>query len=186
MSKVKRERREKRGDGVSNSKKYMSYFLLVLMVFSIAGFAFITGGGHGGSPNSDNGLPEEVPLQFVEQQGVSGWIAVRNSEYFEFTEIDSLIENREMFELAIKIKEKRDVDLYIDPNFSSLEGIYIIEKALTGLHIRTNRVYSSTCSADTLVLTHDASGLGEDCLVFETVNNETYAQANALVYHLVK
>lgn len=171
---------------VNSKAKWMSIVLLVIMLASVVGFAFtFSSGSSTQSSSGDNGLPPEVPLQQIEQQGQLLWFTVRNSELFVFETVDPLIEDRVAAELAQKIEVNNEVNIYVDSSFESLDSVFLIERALVGERIEINRVPALQCDSSTLILAGPID-LAPECLVLVDDKNSTYQRAEALVYHIVK
>lgn len=139
--------------------------------------------GHDTS-SSDNGLPQEVPLQQIEYQGAIYWVAVRNYEYFEFLDIDKFEADLVSSSYADSIREMQDIELYVDPNFSSKESVFILEKALKGIRIRYEKSYDPRCSANKLYVSNEE--VFGDCLSYFVPEGEAYNKTESLVYHLIK
>lgn len=181
--KEKKNVSSKKEDSVEKKRVVMSLFILVIMVFSVAGFALMMGGGTG---NGDGNTPNEVPFQqFNDQQtGQVFWGAIKNGEQFIFMSIEGYENNTQMANLAEKIKTKQSINVYVDESFKSSDAVFLIEKGLTGLDIDHNRVTEKQCTENTLVLTTNSIGY-ESCMVFESENSNAYQKADILVYHLI-
>lgn len=163
---------------------WMSIFILTIMVLSIVGFAMMSG-NYGSKGGSSTSLPSNLDLQEFNQNGEVFWGAIRNNEQFVFMNIEGYDSNLVMAGLARRIKSQSSVNVYVDLGFESSDSLYVVEKALRGLKIDSHRVSESECNSNTLVFTNNASFEG-DCMKFISSNAEAYANADVLVYHLVK
>ena len=171
---LKREKKD-------NKTIFMSLFILVIMLLSVAGFALMSGGGGAASGE----VPDEFPLQQIEYEGQVFWYAIRNSEQFIFESIDGFEEDLVMKGLASKIKSQDVVEIYVDDNFTNSDSLFLVEKALRGIKIPFGRVDEFKCESNTLVFS-DNESLSGDCMKFIASNEDAYEKANMLVYHLVK
>lgn len=163
----------------------MSLFLLILMIASIAGFAMMSAG-----PNSQNNqnIPENLPIQKIEDNGNIYWVAIKNKEIFYFTNIDNYENNELEKNIAQQIKSKENLNIYVDESFTSSDAIYLIEKALNALKINHNRITTldqTQCDSNTLILTTNQT-FTSNCLTYTTKPQEEYMQSEILIYHLVK
>lgn len=172
--------------GKRNSSFWMSMFILVIMVLSLGGFAFMSGGPGMTNEGGENNLPENLPLKKVENEGQVFWVAIKNSEVFYFMSIDGYEEEEEKKNLAEKIKNKESLDIYVHDSFKSSDALYLIEKALNGLEISHNIVEEKSCNENTLVLTTNENISEGSCLKFVASSGEETKDAEILTYHLVK
>ncbi len=181
---------KKEEEGVSKQTKYMSYFIIFIMIFSVAGFAILSGGG-GSLGSSGTSTTRDLPLQADvfqnPQTGETYWGAVLNGEQFIFFNGVEGYELREdMKGIASQIKSTEFVNIYVDPNYQSSDAIYVVEKALTGLEISHQRITGNlSCTPNTLVFTNNMTVDG-DCIVFVSPQGEEYLESDVLVYHLIK
>jgi hypothetical protein len=182
---VKKSTNSKKKSRKKDSSFWMSIVILVIMIASIGGFAMMTGGPQT-SGDGNNGLPENLPLQKVENEGQVFWIAIKNSEVFYFMSIDGYDQAVDEKNLAEQIKTKENIDLYVDSSFESSDSIYLVEKALNGLQIDYNRVQEKVCNENTLVLTYNQSVTEGNCMIFSPSQGEASQKAEILIYHLVR
>lgn len=163
-----------------NSQFWMSIFILIIMVLSIAGFAMITAGPNAGAKNK---VTQDRPLQFYEKYGV--WAAVKNNQQFIFKNISSFDGQLDLLGLSNQIKDKKQINIYVEPQFD-LSSLFIIEKALKALNINYAEISNYNCETNNLILTYNKSMDNSNCMNFIANENTSYYRANALVYHLIK
>lgn len=180
------EKKAKKSDNQDKKKMFISLFLLVIMVASIAGFALIMSPG-GNIGTGDNGLPEELPLQQIEDNGELVWVTIRNSQLFVFDmpSADKYIQDTQSAQLAQRVEQHDKIQIYVDEGFNSLESVYLFEKALTGERIIYEEVDTFSCTPDTFVFTYDMQMDGE-CMILDTEPDSAYTDTESLVYHIVK
>lgn len=172
----KRTKSEKKG-------LIMSLFILFMMVFSIVGFAFISGGGGQGQQTSQT--PKDYALQQMENQGYVYWFAIKNYQQFVFENIDGYEEDIIVKGLANQIKDKQFLNIYFDNNYENQDSVFLIQRALDGLEIGNNLIAENVCDANTMVFTYNTS-LEGDCIKFTFSKEESYKKAEILTYHLIK
>lgn len=177
-------------EGVSKSAKYGGIALLLIMVFSIGGFALMSGGGY--SQDSDQGGQQNFPLTenaFQNSQtGEAYWGAIFNGERFVFSNgIDGYEDFQNMANLATKLKTKQNLNIQIIEGFESADAIYLInEKLLPVFSITTQDIAANaTCDENTLVFTNTASE-NTICLEFVAPQGEETQFADILTYHMIK
>jgi cell division protein FtsB len=169
--------------------RYMALVLLVIMVLAVFGFAFSIRSGHsGGTANSADELPEEVPLRQAQVQGEQQWVTVRNSELFVFDTIDQFQNGTAMESLARAIESRGRQEIYVADDFQSGEALFLIERALKGEEIAHSRTEQAACETGKLLMVTPQSNITTSgpCLVFEATPETAYPKAEALTYHIVK
>ncbi|MFW5704876.1 MAG: hypothetical protein ACOCXG_03445 [Nanoarchaeota archaeon] len=168
-----------------NKKLIMSWVLIIIMIASLGGFALM---GTGGNSGSNNGDADEIPFQQFQdpETGQIFWGAVKNGEQFIFMDISGYDNRTQLSNLATEIKTKSYVDLYLAENFTSFDSVYLIEKAFRGLKIESQRINNITDCSNTLVLTNNATGFDESCMIFAPEQGEEYLDTEILVYHLIQ
>ncbi len=168
-----------------NSNFWASVIILVIMVLSIGGFAMMSSGGFNQSYGSD-GMPENFPMQVVEYEGNTYYVAVKNSEQFVFTPagVEQFKTDLIATGIADKILKSSDLKISTFGNFSSPDANYALEKVLRGLKIPFEYVENSSCVNNTLILTN--TKLEGDCIQVISSNDEAYEKLTAISYHLVK
>jgi len=175
-------------EGVSKTTKYMGIFLLVVMIFSIGGFALIgTDFGSDGSSSDSQNFPLTEGAFQNSQTGEAYWGAIVNGEQFIFMNgIKGYDDFQNFASVATVIKTKDLVKIYVDEGFASDDALYLIEqKVFTALKIGYFRTNESTCDGSTLIFTNE-NKFGEGCLVFEAPKGEESAFADILAYHFIK
>lgn len=177
MAKIKYVKKKEK-----NTTLWMSIFIMIIMVFSIIGFAMMSGGKSGGIAGGSS-QPDEMPLRKIEQDGQIFWAAIKNGELFVFDDIDQYMYNPTQEELANLIKQQKSVSLYVEDNFST-EAEFLIEKALRGLKIQYTQIFVFDNEPNTLLLTNNVSKTG--AFIFAYVNEDAISKAEELVYYLVR
>lgn len=173
-------------DKVKRGNVIMGLVMLFLMVFAVAGWAMMSGGGYTTTNENGESNIAEYPLQQVQSQdGRYFWYAIRNYEQFIFEEVASYDADTQTQNLATQIKAMDNVQIYADSSFNSEDSKFLLEKALKGIQKEYSYVNSANCDAGVLILTSNSTYSGS-CAIFESLNNESYAKADALVYHLIK
>ncbi len=161
--------------------KTASLILLAIMLISIVGFAFV---GTSSDTSSTTSLP------FGEYQTTTGsvWAAVINEEQFVFEEIDSLAQNQELEPIATSILNSNLVNVYVEDNFSNLDGAFLLEQKISAAYnIPIVRVQNLSCeTTTTVVFTYNATNYDSSCLTIESIPGEEFYDANSLMYFLVK
>ena len=163
-----------------NSNFWISMFILVLMVLSIAGFAMISGGPNAGAKYKKQ---QDVPLQYFEQYGV--WATIKNGQEFVFKDIYQFNNMSSIENLADKIKMKNNLDVYVDSNFDPSAQLLFL-KGLKALNINSNIITNISCDENTILLLNDNKNITGGCLQFISPQDQEYNQTNALIYYLVK
>ncbi|MDA3855834.1 MAG: hypothetical protein PF569_06230 [Candidatus Woesearchaeota archaeon] len=161
-----------------------SIVLLVIMVFSMFGFAL---SGSGGSSSSGDGSDIAFGQNFQNPQtGELYYGTVKNGEQFVYNTIDGYDAALVEAGIARKLKELSYVNLYVDSDFNSSNARYLIEKSLRANDIVYNQVFDGECSENTLVLTINPLYNGSECIKFIASNKDAEERAKILSYHLVK
>jgi len=163
-------------------------FLLILMVFSVAGFAVLMGGPAVDNSTGSSKTPSEVPFGGIFQNSQTGEVilgTVRNNEQFIFQNITGYDNNTQMLDLAERIKSSKKIEIYVDTNFTSKDSLFLIEKALKGIKKDNSRIQIEKCEANTIIFTNNPNKSG-NCGIFYAPKGEEYKQADILVYHLVR
>lgn len=162
-----------------------SIILLVIMVFSMFGFAL---SGSGSSSSSTSGGSDVAFGQNFQnpETGELYYGTVKNGEQFVFYTIEDYDLDIVESGIARRLKEHSFVNLYIDSEFDSSNARYLIEKSLRANGIVYNQVFERECYENTLVLTTNTSYEGDLCIKFIASNEEAENKANILSYHLVK
>ena len=176
-----------REEDLQRKNRYIGLFMLGMMLFSIAGFAFLSSGG-GGFGSSGSSSVRDIPLQnFQTDTGEIFWGAIKNQYEFVFMDISGFDENFEMEKLANNLKDKNNVFIYVDDNFDSSDSIFLIRKILSAYDINSAYLNEFECSSNSLILTNNMSlEVHEDCMIFNVEEGTEFYNAESLVYHLLK
>lgn len=163
---------------------YMTIFILIIMVMSIAGFAMMSS-SNGGQRTNSNGLPQNLDLTMQQQDGQNYWIAVRDYKPFIFTNIDGYDQDLVSIGIANKLKSKSVVNIYVDENYESQDAVFLLERALLGLKIMTTQLIEYNCDENSVVFTYNQSITG-NCIIINVQKDDAYKKAESIVYNLVK
>lgn len=183
MAKVKNKEKEEKKK--LDTPKIAGIVLLLIMVFSLGGFALMMGGNY----TSSNGrtMPENMDLRQVSQNGTNYWVAIKGGEQFVFRSVNGYEAMEGAKSIATRLKEKNSVDLYVTEDFNFNEPQYIIDNVLKGYNINSNTVEEMQCNKDTLVFATNSSQVEGECMKFIAEDDEmAYRRAKAIVYHMVK
>jgi hypothetical protein len=162
---------------------WMSMFILVIMVTSVAGFALMMTIGSPKADDNGDGIPSDVSLRTVEYQGQIFWVVIKNYEQFIFEEIDSFQNDTISEKIADQIKNKDELKIYVDPK-SDNSASYLLEKLLKSLKINHYYTNESLCASDVLYISTEP--IEGDCIKFIFNKSEQYQKANSIVYHTLK
>lgn len=162
---------------------YMSIFILVIMVMSIAGFAMMSSSS--GGQRTQDGVPQNLDLQIQEYEGQTFWVAIKDYKTFVFTNIDGYDQDLVSIGIANKLKSKSVVNIYVDKNYDSLDAVFLLERGLSGLKIMTTELNNYTCDENSVVFTYNQSISG-NCVIINSPKEEVYESVNKIVYNLVK
>ena len=78
---------------------------------------------------------------------------------------------------------------YVDTSFSNDDARFLISQALSVNGFGVIPTMNLSCTEPTLVFTYNSSALNtslENCIVFESLREETFSLSNGLAYHLIK
>lgn len=185
----KKQRRLGNKDEIHEKQKkkknlVISGFFLFLMVFAVAGWAMMSGGGYT-SPDSEN-LPKNYPLTQVElEDGSYLWYTIKNHEQFYFEELDSFQGDLGAQGLSSKLLNQTTLSIHEDGE-GLAEASYLLQKALRANEIAYTLSSNLECANPTqVVLTTNVSLEGDCTKVFLSQEN-SFKDMESLVYHLVK
>lgn len=166
---------------------WITISFLLLMVFSIGGFALISSGSSNSNGSSSNGkLPANLAMQLITYNGTDYYVSIKNSKQFVFMPQDVDKYNADLVAsgIANRIKNSNNLKIVNYKNFSSPDADFELEKVLTGLQIPFEYSNSTKCEKGTLFLTNN--DLDGNCIKFISSNDKAYDNIMAVVYHLVK
>lgn len=165
------------------SNMIIGIFTLIIMVFSMLGFALMSGTAQDNRNGNSRRNLQNSGLRYYEDYGV--WVSVLNGEQFVFSNIDKFRNKTNIEGIANKIKQVQNLKLYVDDSFD-LSSLFLIEKSFKGLNLNYERVYSNSCDSENkLFLTNNFSVSG-NCMIFVSNLNTTYEDSETLMYYLVK
>jgi hypothetical protein len=157
--------------------KIASLILLVIMLFSIGGFALSMSGGSGGATNPED--LQEVPFQQFQDpnSGQVFWGAIRNSEQFIFLNITGFDERQDLKVLSDEIKSTESVKVYYGEGVLSSVP-FLLERTLLGIRKDFEVIETPSCEAGVLLIETQSTINGacmnlEVGLSLESQNKET-------------
>ena len=160
----------------TTKQKVFSIILIVLMFFSTIAFIMLF------STDTTSHSYEDIPFQMFEQNGVSFYGTIRNSEQFIFEEIDTFLNKSYLEDIADRILQEEKVNLLININTSE-EVLFLVEKALKGNRIEFERYFrEEDISNNNLNLVFRDTNLSNSLVL----NLKDYDEAEALTYYLVR
>lgn len=163
---------------------WMSMFILVIMVLSLAGFAMMSGGGGSSSSSTSN-----ADYSLSQRQTTTGemvWAAKLNGEQFVFFSIDGFEDDSEMASLADSLKTKSVVNVYVDSNFTFSDARFLLEKSLNALKIPYQSLSEEICDENTIILITSFRN-ESSCMQFVAISqDEASYKAQSLSYHMIK
>ncbi len=164
----------------------ISLFIAVIMIFSIVGFALMSGGPSGSSSGS-----MDFPLQagaFRDDIGNTYWGAVKNSEQFVFYSVDGFDERQDIGLLAQRMKNYNLIEVFVDSNFTDSNALYMIENKISNaIDINFVRVNDGSCDMENkLIVSNNVSYEDGNCMKFIVSNENASIEADMLAYHMLK
>lgn len=175
------------GEEVNKTARYVAIFLLLIMVFSVVGFAMLgTGVDNDGNVN-EQGIPEYLPFQQLSQEGQTFWAAVINYELFVFETIEGYDQREDLAQAANSIKQFDSVNLVLDENFTDDNFPYLIEQKFSNaFEIPVSRSQEAQCGEGTVILTNNENhSFDGSCLVIQSDEGEEERDSLIFSYHLV-
>lgn len=175
------------GDEVNKTARYVAIFLLLIMVFSVVGFAMLgTGVDNEGNVN-EQGIPEFLAFQQLSQEGQTFWAAVINYELFVFETIEGYDQREDLAQAANTIKQFDSVNLVLDENFTDDNFPYLIEQKFSNaFEIPVSRSQEAQCGEGTVILTNNENhSFDGNCLVIQSNEGEEERDSLIFSYHLV-
>ena len=184
INKVKKVKKEKKNKFKFDSKFWIGIFILITMVFSLAGFALISAGPNSKSSGIKAG--HNIPLQYFPKYGV--WATVINNQQFVFKDINQFQNLIDIQGIADNMKKKDYLNLYFSDDFDP-SSRFILLNALKALKINYDIKPEAKCDDDSMLLfstINESKNISGNCIIFIGNGNQTYNRSNALVYYLVK
>jgi hypothetical protein len=180
---VKRVQRKKTNEETKG--KTAALILLVIMIFSIAGFAMI-GSNYSGNSNDDT---RNIPFQQFQYQGQTFYGAVINGEEFVFQTIDGFDQREDIAQIANQIKQASSLQTYVTSEYTDANGPFILEQKYSAAYsIPVTRIQNLSCETPTVVFTTNNSTeeIPEQCIVFKPMPGEEAQDALILSYYLIQ
>lgn len=165
--------------------KVAALILLVIMLFSVAGFALM--GVPFNSQTDASGNPQFLSLQEINYEGQTYWVAIEDGEQFVYESIEGFDQRTDLAQLATSLKEKESVQIYVDESFTNSNARFLTDKALRAFNIEHNQVQDSECTNNKLIFTNPENEdlYQGECLVFSATNEEALREAEIVTYHFI-
>ncbi len=169
---------------ISTTTKVMSFGLLIILCVSVIAYAFISG-----DSSTNVNQNQDVPFGKIFKNSQTEELyygTIKNKEQFIFVNMTGYEDNRNLSQIADRIKENTRLEIFVDSSYNSSESVFLIEKALRALEIDYTKVYvESNLNTDieSLILTKNNTKNYPNSIVYE---DENYLVTENLVYHLVK
>ena len=182
-----KDKKVKKGETDVNPKaKVMAIIILVMMVISVLGFAMLGTGLSSSADVNEQGIPNYLPFQQINSNGQLLWVASKNYELFVFENIEGYDLREDLAQIAFELKQKNQVNLVLDSNYSDSNFPFIIEqkfsKAFEIPVVRSNEI---VCEENSVILTNNLNHSFDNCLVIASNQGEEQRDASILSYHLI-
>lgn len=175
-------------DSVPLGIKVISLLFLGIMLLSLISFALLYSPNQSGGNVNEEGIPENLPLQEIQQEGQTYWVAVKNYEVFVFQQPPSTYEALEdMRNVATRLNNMSEVQIYQTNQFNDSNALYLIEKYLGASNIAYSRAQNQSCTQSTLYLKSDTDTSPEgECMVVSAEEGEEIIKVEAILYNLLQ
>lgn len=168
--------------------KFIALFLLILMIFSVIGFAMLGTAPSNTQDVNEEGIPRNLPLQQIVSGEQIAWVATKNYELFIFEDVSGFDQREDISSIAFEMKQKDSLNLFLDDNFTDSNLPFVIEQQFSNaFQIPVLRINDLSCDENTLVLTNNINkSFDGSCLVLASQIGEEEFNSMALSYHLIR
>ena len=175
--------------GVSLTTKIVAGFFLILMLSGVVGFALSQNPAamsQIGQSGTQTDL-QDFPVQRFEEQGQVFWAAVKNGVIFQFDDPQTYEGNEDLQSLIPEIENlETTTSLYIDPQVSDDNAVFLLEEYLHALEIQHNRIDEMDCSNQNIILTTPENEPEGDCITITAEPGNEAERVEALLYYLLE
>ena len=174
-------------DSVPMSIKIVSIIFLLIMVLSLVSFGLLYAPNNSSNVN-EQGVPENLAFQEIQQQGQTYRVAVKNHEVFIFDQGASTYESIDGAQsIAQQLQNQSQVQIYQTNNFNNSNALYELEKYLSAAQIQHSRINQTQCTSSTIYLKSDTDPQPQgSCMSISAEQGEQLIQVRAVLYHLLK